>query len=174
MRHFQSEAHLVVVFLMLWWNKDFCLLQPKKSRAENVFTFNKFCQGGKVQFWCTHESWLWLLDASIRGWNYPWVTLDSWPKFQELCEFFQLKMTIYVTRPLCLGRGCGVARVQYSVVPLHDSCGNVGQNKASLAIVGMPHVWTSHHFSQGRCVFITTTVYISAWWCDVWFRLYMW
>ena len=78
---------------------------------------------------------------------------------------------IYATWPLCLGTWLWGGKSAIFRRSLHDSCGNVGQNKASLAIVGTPYVWTSHHFSQGRCVSITRTAYISTWWCDVWFRL---
>lgn len=128
----------------------FVCCNQKKTRGENLFTLKKFGKGEILM----HS---WILTIVVRCFNkgleLPWrlLTLDS--KFQESCEFFQLRMTIYVTWPPCLGCGCGVARVQYSVVPLHDSCGNVGQNKASLAIVGMPYVWTSHHFSLAKMRF---------------------
>ena len=101
MRHFQPEAHLVVFLdVVMKQGCFFVCCNQKKTRGENLFTLKKFGKGEILM----HS---WILTIVVRCFNkgleLPWrlLTLDS--KFQESCEFFQLRMTIYVTWPPCLG-----------------------------------------------------------------------
>lgn len=84
--------------LLFWW------LQPKKSRGENVFTFKKFCQGGKGEI--LMHSWILTIVARCFNKGLELPLSHSW----LLTQVPRVVRFIYVTW-LCLGGGCGVAAI---------------------------------------------------------------